>query len=391
MKRVVFPDGRVALRPESPSGGGMTLRVSCVDARREQKRLAAQWRTLTEGSARGDLATSGDWFWNNLDWISPPRHRLSFVTVQDGELVIGLFPVEVRSVTLSGINVRCAGFIHGPYALCDTAVVTGDDVERSAHGFVSFLFDEMRGWECFSTDGLDTESRVGRALISALSARGKVIDRGSEARPYIAFTAGWPGYLESRSANFRRNLRRAIRDLTQSGNLDYRSAASGGEGMDLVESIDRRSWRMAKQKDVATNTRLVEYCRNLQRIFPDPEAHVVRYLTLNDVPVASLYGFIHANVFYGIKVNYDVSIGEGSPGFVLLTRAFEELAVHGIERIELLGRNEYLRRLGSASHSMSRMLVFNRSPQGRALGWAADAARKIQSVRARRHQTAGQE
>jgi len=328
------------------------------------------------------LATSGDWFWSNLDWVSPPEHRLRFVTVHDRGRVIGLFPVQERYVVLSGIRVRCAGFIHGPYALGDTAVVTDDDVERSVEGFVSFLFDDMPGWRCFSTEGIDADSRVGRALIAALSARGRVIDRGSEERPYVSFADGWQGYIDSRSANFRRSIKRAVRCLTDGGRLDYRSAPATGPGaIDLVESIDHRSWRMAKEGDVATNARLVEYCRNLYRTFPDPATHLVRYLTLNEVPVASLYGFIHENVFYAIKVNYDISMSEGSPGFLLLVRAFEELASSGIARIELLGRNEYLRRLGSASHRMSRFLVFNRSNSGRALGLAAHAVWRFQSLR----------
>lgn len=369
----------------------MTLRASCVDARRERERLAAQWRTLAGSTTSRSLATSGDWFWSNLDWLSPPQNRLRFVTVQDGDRIIGLFPVEEQVIRFSGIRVRCMGFINGPYALVDTAVVTGADLERSVDGFVSFLFDEMRGWRCFSTEGIGAESQAGQALISALAARGKMIDRGSETRPYVSFTTGWEGYLESRSVNFRRNMRRALRHLTDAGQLEYRNAPAGGEGMNVVESIDWRSWRMEKERDVATNARLVEYCRNLYRTFPDPDAHVVRYLTLNDVPVASFYGLIHENVFYGIKVNYDHAVSETSPGFVLLTRVFEEMATRGIERIELLGKNEYLRRLSSASHRMSRILVFNRSAAGRALGLAADTARTIRSVRSRPQQTAGQE
>jgi len=369
----------------------MDPRVTCLDARREREAISGHWGDLCTGSQRSrGLATSGDWFWSNLDWVSPPEHRLRFVAIRDHGRVIGLFPVEERYIVLSGIRVRCTGFIHGPYALGDTAVVTDDDVERSVEGFVSFLFDDMLGWRCFSTEGIDADSRVGRSLIAALSARARVIDRGSEEMPYVSFADGWQGYIDSRSANFRRNIKRAVRGLTDVGRLDYRSATGPG-AIDLVESIDLRSWRVAKEGDVATNARLVEYCRNLYRTFPDPAAHVVRYLALDGVPVASLYGFIHENVFYGIKVNYDISISAGSPGLVLLTRAFEELASRGIARIELMGRNEYLRRLASASHRMSRFLVFNRTSSGRALGLAASAALRLQSLRPRKPRTAVQE
>lgn len=369
----------------------MTPRTRCVDARREREHLVAEWRALAESQVREDLAASCDWFWNNLDWISPREHGLCFVSVHDGERVIGLFPVETRSIKLSGVRVRCAGFIDGPYALVNTAVLADDDVERSAQAFASHLFDEMRGWDCFSTTGIDADSRAGRALIDALTARGAVIDRGSEARPYVAFAGGWPEYLETRSTNFRRSVKRAVRRLSESGELDYRSAAPGSDGMELVESIDRRSWRMAKQRDILTNERLVAYCRNLYRTYPDERAHVVRYLTVNGKAVASLYGFIHAKVFYAIKVNYDISMSEGSPGFVLLTRVFEEMAKRGIERIELLGKNEYLHRLGNASRRMSRIIVFNRSPRGRALSLAGSAAQRIRSLRSRAAPPAGHE
>jgi CelD/BcsL family acetyltransferase involved in cellulose biosynthesis len=369
----------------------MTLRTRRIDARQERDHLVAQWRALAKSQAREDLAASCDWFWDNLDWISPPEHRLCFVSVHDGERIVALFPVETRTIKLSGVEVRCGGFIGGPYAVADTAVVAGDGVERSARAFVSYLFDEMRGWGCFSTAGIDADSPAGSALIHALAARGAVMDRGSEMRPYVALDRGWSEYVESKSANFRRNVKRAVRRLSEQGELEYRSALRGSDGMEIVESVDHRSWRMAKERDVLANARLVAYCRNLYRTFPDPDAHVVRFLALNNEAIASLYGFIHAKIFYAIKVNYDISVSEGSPGFVLLTRVFEEMASRGIERIELLGKNEYLHRLGNGSHRMSRIIVFDRSARGRALGLAGRVAQRIHSIQVRATRPAGQE
>lgn len=372
--------------PRSVPAGGIVLIAKFVDARLESSHLAVQWNELTRLSGNQELAASAGWFWPNLDWISPPECQLGFIGVGNGDRIAAMFPIELRESVLSGVRVRCRGFIGGPYAVPDTAVLVGDDVEGCVNAFVTFLFDQMRDWRCFLTEGIDCDSRAGRAVLAALASRGNVIDRGSETRPYISFTGGWDGYLASRSSNFRRNLRRAARDISRSGHLEYRSAPPGTDGMDIVESIDRRSWRMAKPGDVETNTKLVAYCRNLQRVFADPDFHVVRYLTLDQTPVASLYGFIHHRVFYAIKVNYDLAATTGSPGFTLLTRAFEVLAGQGIERIELLGRNEYLQRLGNASHRMSRCLVFNRSAGGRALELAASVAQAVRSARVRLRQ-----
>jgi CelD/BcsL family acetyltransferase involved in cellulose biosynthesis len=359
----------------------VTLRARCFDAREARDHLISQWRQLTDASRRLDLSASCDWFWNHLDWISPPERELSFVTVHDGERVIGMFPIETRRINLSGIDVRCTGFIESPYGPLDTAVLTNDDGRQSAREFVAYLFDEMRGWSCFSTDGIDAQSPVGTALLMELSARGQIFDRGGEVRPFVSLADGWDSYVGSRSANFRRNLKRAIRELEEAGALDYRSESSVDRGIRIVEEVDRLSWRMAKQRDVVSNERLIAYCRRLYETFPDPGLHVVRYLALNDKPIASLYGLIHANVFYAIKVNYDLSAAEGSPGFVLLNRVFEELALQGMERIELMGKNQYLHRLGNASRQMARVLVFNRSARGRALGLAAVTARRLRPLR----------
>ncbi len=370
----------------------MRLRATCVDARHERDVILRDWRALSDILPRGrGLSACADWFWNNLDWLSPPEHRLRFVALRDGRSVVGLFPLETRRLVMAGIGVRCTGFIGGPYAVADTAILGDDDVDRLAGAFVSFLFDEMGGWWCFSTEGIDADSRIGRALIQAFSGRGMAVDRGSEERPYISFDGGWDGYLDSKSTNFRRNIRRAVRSLENMGRLDYRSGtASGPAALAVVDQLDAGSWRMAKEADVARNARLMAYCRNLYDTFPDPAAHVVRYLTVNDAPVASLYGFIHEGVFYAIKINYDASASHGSPGIVLLIRVFEELALQGITSIELLGRNEYLQRLGNASRRMSRLLLFNRSGRGLALGLAARTALQLRSLTTRTRKVAVQ-
>ena len=356
----------------------MTLKIRCLDARSEQDVIRGVWRELVPGCGTAYLRHSVDWFFGHLDWISPPCRRLRFVLIQDGPDPLALIPLESRAGTFGGIRFRYAGLIDSPYAEPDTALLLATNEARVGDAYAQLVFDNEPSWRFFSMNGLAVGSASESCLGRAFERQGIGVARSPDVVPYVLFQSGWTSYMATRSRNFRTSVSRATRRLEALGELEYESVHGDGVGaLAVVEALDRASWRMAKPRDVEKNATLIKYCQRLFEVFPDPAHHVVRCLRLDGKPVASCYAFVYGGVTHAIKINYDMAYAEGSPGFYLLVRLFEELAAMGIEQIELMGQNQYLHRLGNASREMTKALVFKRSGFGRLLGTTVRAAATV--------------
>jgi CelD/BcsL family acetyltransferase involved in cellulose biosynthesis len=245
--------------------------------------------------------------------------------------------------------------------------------------FFTHVFSEVRGWQCFSLEGLDADLVAAPEFQDVLHRRGVVVDRAAWAHWSLRFDGTWHAFLNTRSANFRRNLKRAVGRWEAMGAPAY--CRVDPLSLKALEELDARSWRMAKPQDVQKNTWLLAYCRQLMRIFPDPSVHVIRLLLLDGTPIAGVYGFRWGDALYGYKITYDQAYEACSPGTVLFAKLFEECQQAGIARIELIGRNEYLERWANERREISRTLVFHRRNLGLAWGWACRAATALKGRR----------
>ena len=365
---LVVPSSAGDLTGAKTNNRDMKLQTVSLDARSNREKIHSEWTGLLNRVGSGNLGHSADWFWSNIDWISPKANRLRFVMVKQNGQLVGLFPLDNRLLRLGPLRVPSLGFIDSPYAPTDTAILLDKGQEEPVcEAFVSHLFEQIGGWRCFTMEGSSGDGRAASCLARALSRRGIVIERAEESVPLMNLSAGWKEYIESQSVNFRRGIRRAQNRLESMGRVEYVSGV-GDSALDGIERIDKASWRMLKPKDVEKNASVLRYCRNLHKTFPDESKHIIRFLHLDGNAVAGLYGLVYENTFYAVKANFDARYGKGSPGLVLLVRVFEECAEKGISKIELFGKNEYLRRLSNHSRPLARLLVCNRRGFGTLMG-----------------------
>lgn len=292
------------------------------------------------------------------------------ILVSRGNESLALLPVERRRIRFGPLRVPGLGFLYAPLAPPSAGVLLAGDPLEVCDALASHLLRDARGWCCLSSEGLDAASSLDRALTEVLGRRALLVARRPLPQMVLRVEGTWGRYLLGRGSDLRRNLRRAEKRLSSLGGVTYAERPDDGAGgMEGIETLDTRSWRMHKPEDVAKNASLLRYCRELLTIFPSGEAHVFRFLLLDGRPIAGFYGLRLGNVLHAYKTTYDLGYERCSPGTILLARVFEECFAAELERIELMGRNRYLSRWANDRRYLSRNLFFNPRHWGIVLGW----------------------
>jgi hypothetical protein len=334
-----------------------------IDAQRE--RIDAAWQTLASKLGSRTLAHQSQWFWENLDWFSPPERRLRMYLIEDQSSPKALIPLESRLFRLGPGDIRVRGFIRHAAAPVGTAMFIDGDPGTVWDMFLNHLWKCDAPWDCLSTEGLEVGSVELMSLVQRLRPLTMVFERDPEPQYFISPQGTSDEYLRARPRRFRKNLRVAQRRLESLGKVAYGGEETSKEqGLREIERLDSRTWRMKKVEDQASNEGLLQYCQSLTRLFPDKDAHLFRFLSIDGSVVSANYYLRCDGVLYGVKNSFDETYASASPGMALIWEVIREVFNTDVERIEFNAKNWYALRICNASRHLARDLYFRRELRG---------------------------
>ena len=342
----------------------MKLQVTILDPRKDGATIRLAWTAVADRMRATELGHDVEWFWANLDWFSPRERDLRFLAVTDSGQPIALLPLEKRRVQAGPLPIPVLGFIEHPAAPAGTALLVSGHHDAVGDAFVACLGDGYRSWRCLSLEGLEYGSPWERTVRQKLASRAVAVEREQIPECYLDFSGSWEQFLASRRPKLRQ-LHRRFRQTLQSMGCIY-SERVGGTSMnlDVLEQIDRNSWRIDKRESWEKNDSLLRYCQVLHEIYPGARSHMLRCLAVDGKAIAGFYGLRHGDVLYAIKLNYDRTYEDHSPGMVLLAEVIRESFGMGVARMEVRTRTAFARRMTNATRQLSKTLMFNRRSSG---------------------------
>jgi CelD/BcsL family acetyltransferase involved in cellulose biosynthesis len=189
-----------------------------------------------------------------------------------------------------------------------------------------------------------------------------------ESSPTLSLAAGWDGFLASRSANFRHQIRARERRLENRHDLRFRLATDPGrlgEDLTVLFALHRSRWGSK-----SPFLRWERFHREFARVALERSWLRLWFLELDSRPVAAWYGFRYAGAEAYYQAGRDVTRDEDSLGFVLLAHTIREAANDGIREYRLLrGAEPFKLRFADADHALETAAV-TRGVRG-AVGQAA--------------------
>ena len=143
-------------------------------------------------------------------------------------------------------------------------------------------------------------------------------------------------------AKFRQNLRRRKRRLAEQGKIEY-ERVDGKDARRLDEAladffdIEASGWKGRDGTAIAQRPELVGFYTQIARDAAKRNALSLGILKLDGKPIAAHLSVIHAGRHYLIKIGYDESLHEHSPGQQMASEAIRDSCERGLSEFDFLG------------------------------------------------------
>jgi CelD/BcsL family acetyltransferase involved in cellulose biosynthesis len=160
--------------------------------------------------------------------------------------------------------------------------------------------------------------------------------------PYLPLPKSYEAVEKALDGKFRQNLRRRRRRLEEKGEVKYALVDAKDAGAidtalaDLYE-IEASGWKGKDGTAIAQRPELVGYYTQLARDAAKRGALALGKLTLDGKPIAAHLSIVHARRHFLIKIGYDESLHEYSPGQQMVAEAIRDSCARGLAEFDFLG------------------------------------------------------
>lgn len=174
----------------------------------------------------------------------------------------------------------------------------------------------------------------------------------------------WDDYTASRSANLRKQLRRAHRRIEDSGRVSF-ELHRGTDVLDHLDEafrIEASGWKGASGTAMASQPHTERFYRELAAWGAAEDWLRLGMLRLDGVGISFELLAAHRSTWYGVKVGFDEAHAAASPGSLVLEAVLRAAIDHGVARYDFAGEaNSEIERWATGSSEVRRMEAFRRA------------------------------
>jgi CelD/BcsL family acetyltransferase involved in cellulose biosynthesis len=325
-------------------GGGVVSQMGhaisiCNDAL-EFERIRPEWNALRQPGQDQDPFLSCDWFatwWRAFGG----RRALYLVTARRNGRLCAVLPLMLERAWRHGIPVRrlaAIGNDHTPRF----DLVRADDDEQLHRDIWSHVMTLRNRWDVFDLPRLSAHSTTADRFVRLAEEQGMQYSLWQHApeSPWIDILPDWDDYLESLSANFRKDLRRKMRRLTAAGTVGLETV-TGRQALDQALAdgltIEAEGWKGSNRTAISSQPEVADFYTELAGVMADRGQLRLHFLTLNDVRIAFDYSIIANRTLYSLKAGHSTDYARFSPGTVMLGLILQRAHEEGLIGMDLLG------------------------------------------------------
>ncbi len=182
--------------------------------------------------------------------------------------------------------------------------------------------------------------------------------------PYLDLTGlDWPGYLASRSANFRSQLGRKRRALEKAHEVTWRLSENPGDldrDLEVLFDLHDRRWEQ-RGSSTASSARMRSFLSSVCSRSLSNGWLRLWTLELDGAPVAAWLGWRVGYRYAYYLAGFDPARGDQSPGLLLLARTIEASIEEGASEYDfLLGNEPYKSRFANAAREVETEILGHR-------------------------------
>jgi hypothetical protein len=336
------------------------LEVAVVEGRDGFVQLEREWNAALSKGPRDEPMLRHEWLRAWIENFAPGATLRTFVARTGKEIHAALPLIETRDrdadtcfvplVTWSlpaNDHSQRGGVLLG--RLAEQGLVAIWERVRAAEGWDRLRLRDLphgaaewRLRDLAERDGFRSSAWVSlRSPYLPLPKVAKVVEVAKGKKPKPA-----PGAYEAveaaLDAKFRQNLRRRRRRLSEKGQLEYRLVdPKDAKALDVALAdffdLEASGWKGDGGTAIALKPELVGFYTQLARDAAKRGALALGLLSLDGKPVAGHFSMVHAGRHYLIKIGYDESLHEHSPGQQMVSDAIRDSCARGLDEFDFLG------------------------------------------------------
>ncbi len=310
-------------------------RVPLLSLREEWSALAARARTQSFFVSWAFIST----WWEHF---RRRREGRVFLLREPSGSVAAIVPLYVEECALRFGTVRVlrnVGFsdVVNPDFL-DVLVPPGRE-DAVADALMPALREDT-SWEYAEFSELASDSslaRMAQRWERVLGAELRIVRRG--VCPYITLPESYEDFLRSRNAHFRHQLRRYRRKIERELGVVWKRVGEDAKVGDAMVALTRlhqermeatgRGGNFAKRDYFAFHRELAERLQQSGELY-------FWLLYVEGTPIASHYGFLKDDVYFGYQMGFSPRYHKWSPGHYMTGVVLEKLIAQGVREMNLL-------------------------------------------------------
>lgn len=325
-------------------------RAEILDDPWQEPGLVEEWRALAV--AQGNAFTTPEWFRAYATHYGAEGRPFVVRLRDDDGGLVGLLPLcrTGRSLGFAGANV---GDRFGPVA------VPGREAEVAAQAGRVL---GARGREAFVLHNVDTGAPWVRAFGSGLGIRATPALLREEVLPFVPLAGHtWETFLEARSRNFRSQVRRKERALTERHGATFRRLDDPGcvpRDVKTFFALHAARWNERDENSTILGPAVQGFHTDFAAAALERGWLRMTFLEVEGQAVAALYAWRVGGRYAYFQAGFDPEWAEASVGLVLMAHSVREAIEEGADEYDLLlGGESYKARFATDERRVESLVV----------------------------------
>lgn len=331
-------------------------------------RVADEWRALCEADPLEVPFYRPEWVAAYVRAFAPGS-QLVLVTARCEGRLVAVLPLIKEISTVGGMPARKLRNAGNPHT-CMFELVHDSELGSQAISAVWKSLLEEPGWDVLELEKVPSDGALARLSQLARQHGHPVHSMPLPPSPFLTLNAGEDAFKQLMGrldAKFRSNLRRRMRKLEAHGRVSLVTTRVVDSRLARFYDLERAGWKGAQRTAIASDAPTKAFYDELAR-----EAARFGYFSLYSLDsgnrtAAMFYGITYRGCYSLLKMAYDETLHECSPGQLLTHEVLRALAANGDREFDFLGElMDWKLEWAPSFRHLTDVHVF-RGPAGRAL------------------------
>lgn len=245
-----------------------------------------------------------------------------------------------------------------------------EDGELAGQKFFAHLAED-KSWDVLKIIDVMDNANAWHIYHAAKKANFLVGTWQSQLSPYLLFPASFDKLLEEMSSSFNTNLRRRFRKLEKMGVFSIERVTDSEHLYRFLQqsfAIEQNGWKGQKGTAIAQDNKTYNFYTKLAYTTASHKNLLMYSLNIDGKSIAFMYGIAYRGIYYIMKLGYEESFKDCSPGLILLSEVLKDCISQGLKGCDFLGSNdEWKLKWSKKVHPHNWLFIFRNNSFGNIL------------------------